>query len=116
LLASRFPENIVLHSAFLGEEMVAGVVMYLANQVAHAQYIASNEQGRELGALDLVFQTLITETYHGWSCFDFGISTEQAGRVLNVGLIAQKEGFGARAVMYDQYLWPLSTAQGKRSY
>lgn len=28
--------------------------------------------------------------------FDFGISTEQNGKYLNEGLIAQKEGFGGR--------------------
>ncbi|MEM2995379.1 MAG: GNAT family N-acetyltransferase, partial [Candidatus Bathyarchaeia archaeon] len=35
--------------------------------------------------------------------FDFGISTEKEGRFLNVGLITQKEEFGARAVVYDTY-------------
>ena len=35
--------------------------------------------------------------------FDFGISTEQGGRYLNEGLVFQKEGFGARAVVYDTY-------------
>ena len=35
--------------------------------------------------------------------FDFGISTEQGGRYLNEGLIFQKEGFGARTVVYDTY-------------
>ena len=34
---------------------------------------------------------------------DFGISTEQDGKWLNEGLIFQKEGFGGRAVCYDQY-------------
>jgi hypothetical protein len=34
---------------------------------------------------------------------DFGISTEQGGHVLNEGLIANKERFGGRAVMYDAY-------------
>ena len=35
--------------------------------------------------------------------FDFGISNEQGGRKLNRGLIDQKEGFGARAVVHDHY-------------
>jgi len=111
LLASRFPEQIVLHAAFLGAEMVAGVVVYLSESVAHAQYIAASEAGRELGALDLLFQTLINETYAGVRYFDFGISTEQGGRFLNSGLIEQKEGFGARAVTYDHYTWSLEPRQ-----
>ena len=39
--------------------------------------------------------------------FDFGISTEDGGRVLNEGLIYQKEGFGGRAVCYDTYEWDI---------
>ena len=35
--------------------------------------------------------------------FDFGISTEDGGQDLNVGLIDNKESYGARAVAYDQY-------------
>ena len=35
--------------------------------------------------------------------FDFGISTEERGTVLNEGLITQKEEFGASAVVYDVY-------------
>ena len=33
----------------------------------------------------------------------FGISTEDNGRILNDGLIFEKEGFGARSVCYDTY-------------
>jgi hypothetical protein len=35
--------------------------------------------------------------------FDLGISTEQGGSYANNGLIAHKEGFGARAITYDTY-------------
>jgi hypothetical protein len=33
--------------------------------------------------------------------FDFGTADECDGRYLNRGLIDQKEGFGARAVVHD---------------
>ena len=62
-----------------------------------------------MGALDLLFVYLIEERPFATDChepptyFDFGISTEQGGRWLNEGLIFQKEGFGARAIVYDQY-------------
>ncbi len=35
--------------------------------------------------------------------FDFGISTENNGLFLNEGLIAQKEGFGARTIVHSFY-------------
>lgn len=107
LLAARFPDQIALHAAFSGTEMLAGVIVYRMAMVAHAQYIASADDGREVGALDLIFDTLINETYRHVRYFDFGVSSVEGGRVLNQGLIEQKEGFGARAVTYDHYTWAL---------
>ena len=83
--------------------IVAGTVMYVTDNVAHSQYIAASEQGRDYGALDLLFSKLITDVFAAHRYFDFGISTEQGGRFLNEGLMFQKEGFGARAVVYDTY-------------
>ena len=53
--------------------------------------------------MDCVFDGLLNETYAGKPYFDFGISTEDQGRHLNVGLIEYKESYGARAVAYDWY-------------
>jgi len=50
-----------------------------------------------------VIDRLINEVYKDKRYFDFGISNENNGRYLNVGLINQKEGFGARAVVHDFY-------------
>jgi hypothetical protein len=106
-LREHFPANIRLFGSFLAEELMAGVVMYETERVAHVQYIASSPAGREARALDLLFHTLISETYAGKRYFDFGISTEQDGRRLNEGLVAQKEGFGGRTVIHDHYDWTL---------
>ena len=38
---------------------------------------------------------------------DFGISSEDDGKMLNFGLISQKEGFGGRTVIYQT--WELYT-------
>lgn len=103
LLAGRFPEQIKLFAAHRGAEMLAGVVVYESECVAHAQYIAAGEEGKRSGALDLVLEHLLNEEYPGKRYFDFGISTEQGGRYLNAGLAENKQGFGARAVVYDFY-------------
>ena len=50
-----------------------------------------------------MISTLIQETYKDKSYFDLGRSNQNGGRYLNMGLIAQKEGFGARAVVHDIY-------------
>ena len=74
--------------------------------LSELQLLMSRFQGRQIGALDLLFSRIIDEyatSSPGPSYLDFGISTEQGGTLLNEGLIFQKEGFGARAVCYDTY-------------
>jgi hypothetical protein len=103
LLAGRFPDNIKLFGATRNDNLLAGVVIYESTNVAHAQYIAANDEGKTCGALDLVMDYLINEYYATKKYFDFGISTENNGQHLNVGLIENKQSFGARAVVYDFY-------------
>jgi hypothetical protein len=102
-LRRSFPQNIKLYTASLAGVLVAGTVIYESARVAHVQYIATSPAGREVGALDHLFTRLLNDVYATKPFFDFGISTERDGRVLNQGLIEQKEGFGARAVVHDSY-------------
>jgi hypothetical protein len=101
LLAGRFPDNIRLHLCREDSKPLAGIVVYDTGRVAHAQYIAASERGRDVGALDHLVVHLLDVTYADRRYFDFGASTESAGRSLNVGLIEFKEGFGARTVVHD---------------
>jgi hypothetical protein len=103
MLAGRFPDNIKLFSAYYDTEMLAGVVMYESDNVAHAQYMAANDDGKRKGALDVVLDYLINDYYRDKKYFDFGISTEDDGRYLNSGLIENKQSFGARAIVHDFY-------------
>ena len=103
LLKEKFPQNIKLYLVYHGEEAIAGTVVYEFNHLVHVQYISANSEGKNLGALDILFDNLINETYKTFSYFDFGQSTEDNGMVLNEGLIFQKEGFGGRCVTYDTY-------------
>ncbi|MFR1987241.1 MAG: hypothetical protein ACLS29_03385 [Prevotellamassilia sp.] len=124
LLCERFPERIRLctvhaddpfacngsaddrNSLCTLETMVAGCLLFLTDKVVHVQYIAANDLGCEIGALDWLFDQLIQDAQASAEhvpFFDFGISTEAGGQVLNGGLIFQKEGFGARAICYDTY-------------
>lgn len=102
-LHRKFPGNIKLFASYQGKTMMAGVVIYESAHVAHAQYIANSEEGREKGALDIVFSYLINEHYRDKRYFDFGVSTEKEGQFLNTGLTAYKESFGARAAVHDFY-------------
>ena len=103
LLAERFPDNIKLFASFKNEVMLAGVIMYESANVAHSQYGVNSNEGRHVGAEDVIFDYLIKDYYKDKKYFDFGISTEKFGQVLNDGLMRYKEGFGSRAVVYDCY-------------
>lgn len=103
LLKSRFPENIRCFTASMDGEVLAGAVIYETQNVAHAQYLANSVSGKDIGALDLVIDHLLKNVYQEKRFFDFGISTADEGRSLNAGLLAQKEGFGARAFVHDFY-------------
>lgn len=103
MLHHRFPNHIQLHTAMLDNMVVAGCVVYNTGEVAHAQYISASSQGKQSGALDMLFAHLIEKSYTSCRYFDFGISTEDSGSILNAGLLAQKEGFGARGVVYETY-------------
>jgi len=83
--------------------LLAGALVYDFGHVAHTQYLASSDEGREFGALDFLLANLLDTVYANRRYFSFGISTEQEGRYLNEGLIFQKEGFGGRAVVHDFY-------------
>jgi hypothetical protein len=83
--------------------MLGGTLVFENKTIVHTQYLANSFEGRNIGALDFVIDKLINEVYSNKRYFDFGISNEDAGRYLNTGLIAQKEGFGARAVVHDFY-------------
>lgn len=102
-LTSLFPNNIKLFLAKKDEKIVSGALIYENQNIVHTQYLANSEKGREVGALDLLIDYLIKDIYKNKKYFDFGISNEDAGRFLNTGLIAQKEGFGARAVVHEFY-------------
>lgn len=103
LLVSRFPQNIRLFGAELEGALLGGVLVYETEQVAHAQYISSTEQGRSLCALDAVLSVLLTDVYEQKQWFDFGISTIAGGQQLNGQLAQYKESWGARSVVYDWY-------------
>ena len=107
LLNSRFPQNIRLYLAYNNNVPIGGTIIYITAQVLHTQYISANNEGKELGALDLIFDQLINKEYKNIPIFDFGQSTEQMGKVLNESLIFQKEGFGGRGVVYDIYEYSL---------
>lgn len=102
-LHEKFPEQIELYSAMYNDQMIAGSVVFIYENVVHTQYMAANDTAREIGALDYCISEIITKFSNQKRYLDFGISTEDGGKILNEGLISQKEGFGARTIAYQTW-------------
>ncbi|MEN8383185.1 GNAT family N-acetyltransferase [Acinetobacter radioresistens] len=102
-LKQKFPNNIKVYAAFLNEIIISAAITFETDQVVHTQYLASGKTGRDICALDLLIDFIISESKKYAKIFDFGISNENNGRYLNNGLISQKESFGARAIVHDFY-------------
>lgn len=102
-LYSKFPDNIKLYEIWDEKDILAGCTIFVTDTTYHLQYISASEKGKDINALDLLLNELILSCQNRYKYFDFGISTENNGAYLNEGLINQKEGFGARAVVYDIY-------------
>lgn len=101
MLKSRFPDRIRLFLAGTETEPEAAVCIYDTNSVAHCQYIATSERGRENGTLTYLMNHLIYEAFSENLYFDFGTSNEDGGLILNSGLLHQKTGLGGRGVAYQ---------------
>lgn len=78
--------------------LVAGTMLfYFGNRVLHTQYLAQSQNpiDRRLYAMEyLNYNTMLLAREKGFEIFSFGKSTEDHGKILNVGLATFKEGFG----------------------
>ena len=102
MLSSRFPSQIFVRATYQGDQLLAGALVFNYQHVWHTQYLACSSEGRNLGALDLVVSELKNEaTAADVRYLSFGTSSDAAGRVLNDGLLWQKESYGARSLTHD---------------
>jgi hypothetical protein len=102
-LKENFNKNIRLFCTLKNDILLAGTLVYVNKEVVHTQYMATTDEGRELGALDFCIDVLLKDLFKDSKYLDFGISTENSGMYLNEGLLSQKEGFGARATVHQFY-------------
>ncbi|MHC4309792.1 MAG: GNAT family N-acetyltransferase [Planctomycetota bacterium] len=112
-LAKAFPKEIKLFASYSENDMLAGAVAYLSPNVCHIQYNAATDDGKRIGAQDIILDYMIEYYSKTKRFFDFGVSTEDDARHLNIGLVEYKEGFGARTVIHDFYEIDLSRINGE---
>ena len=101
-LRKLFPKNIKLFGAYINDKLLGGALIFENRDLVHAQYIASTAEGKKMRVYDFMMDEL-TKLYADFKWFDFGISTENGGQIINEGLLKQKNEYGAAAVNYDTY-------------
>ena len=102
-LAQQFPQHIKLLAVYHQQEMIGGTIIYLSQQVVHLQYIATDDTGKKLHALDLIIDHLINIYGPEKKYLNFGISPGPDAYGFSTGLIQNKESYGARSLPHDIY-------------
>lgn len=105
-LKERFPNEIELHAAFLNDEMIAGTILFNNKNFVKSQYIASKSNYNKLGGLDLLHYEIIKNLNTDY--FDFGTSSEDLSIAENSNLLAWKEQFGARTIVFPTYTFKIN--------
>ncbi|HUP99635.1 MAG TPA: GNAT family N-acetyltransferase [Aeromicrobium sp.] len=106
-LFTRCSGDIELHAALIGDDVVAGIVVYRTPHAWHAQYIASSALGRQVSALDAVVAFgLERARANGAHWYDFGISNDPTTSSLNEGLYAYKSSYGGGSVLHEHLTLP----------
>jgi hypothetical protein len=94
-LVKLFPEQIILHTAYHKDNMIAGIVNFVCNDnTVLAFYICHDHQYQDYRPLNLLFLHIFDWVIKGgYKFYDFGIFT--VNEEPNYGLARFKENFGA---------------------
>jgi hypothetical protein len=103
ILANFFPENIQQINVYKEDKLIAGSTVFLTETTIHPQYVSGDLNKNVLGSLDFLYDFLINKYQKDKKYFDFNISSENDGVLLNQGLLFWKEGCGARTYISNNY-------------
>lgn len=95
----RLVDECEFHGVFLEEELVAGGMIFKFKQakVLHAQYLAAKFSFNKLSPVTFLYYSLILYAKEiGAEKLSWGISTENCGKEINMGLIKSKESYNGR--------------------
>lgn len=103
LLHNLFPNNILLRKIYNEDVLNGGLLLFVYDHTIHFQYITVSDIAKNNGSLDYLILSVFDEFKSTHNYASLGISTENNGKVLNTGLIRQKEGFGSSSLTLDHY-------------
>jgi len=101
-LYNRFPNEIKFIAGLFDGKVESGIVLFQSQNVWHVQYSATSQKGCDSGGLDALYESCIKSAAEkNIQFFNFGVSTEDMGYNLNVGLYEFKKEFGAGGVIHE---------------
>lgn len=95
-LEKKFPKNILFLSCYKSNIFLGGLVLFKFGEVLKVQYVGFDEKYKYLNPQDSITSHIIKKnTFNDVKILDFGISTENNGKLINKNLLFYKETFGA---------------------
>lgn len=95
---NRLKNECEFFGAYLDGTMVAGGLMFYFQKamVAHTQYLSARSEYASLSPMTYLYYWIIkTMKERGYRKLSWGICTEERGRILNFGLLNNKEAYGS---------------------
>lgn len=95
----RIPKNVKFYGVFEKGIEIAGGMLFLFEQanVIHAQNLSADYRFTEYSPITYLYYKVIKQAKEdGYRYLSWGISTEEQGKVLNFGLIRNKESYGSK--------------------
>lgn len=103
----RLKEETVFYGVGLGQELMAAGMMFVFDKVniLHAQNLSYNPfVEREFSPITYLYYKIIMEAKkEGYCRLTWGVSTEDHGKMLNMGLIRNKESYGSEYFLNVTY-------------
>ena len=100
------PENVRFYGVFANEVMMAGGMMFVFDNVnvIHAQNLSADYRFTEYSPITYLYYKVIERAKKdGFMALSWGVSTENQGRDINLGLIRNKESYGSKHQLNRTY-------------
>lgn len=103
ILKGYFPKNIIQCNVYKDNTILAGITLFVSDNVVKSQYGATTDEGEKCRALDYLFISLIDKFKNEYSFFDMGTVNNPNSDTYNEGLLKQKEELGCSVYIQDFY-------------
>lgn len=102
----RLRDECEFYGAYIEDEMIAGSMMFIfePNKSAHAQYLCAKKGFERLSPMSYMYYSMLKiMKERGIEKVSWGITTENCGRYLNMGLAKSKEAYGSSYLVNRTY-------------